>query len=332
MPDGWVLKDDSQSALRTAALERFAAAPEDQSSNGLFMEYFDGAKKFANENPVTSTALAIGIVGGIALLSRGRLAARVLPAVDDVARLATGDAAAIAGKGLLPNAERSLVNGGLLRDVQGNAIPDVLRTRMPVGALTGGETSLQEALASASSAYRADAAKLWALPGSVKATAQDTLHTISRDLVSTRSAITGEALSEKAVGTQLTWLKDLNPALNPVAALDGATVVTYDAAKLTALTGDLRFRHVPQLGEFLGIAKAEQDACLAIQMTDRTRLLGQIFVEQKLATTEAVELAFARQTQWKQSLSQVQQSICAEQSAAFTALRPQATSWVGVKG
>ncbi|MBY0552717.1 MAG: hypothetical protein K2W95_35870 [Candidatus Obscuribacterales bacterium] len=289
-----------------------AADPQEGARESLLAECYESTKDFVEKHPVLSAGIACGVAGGIIYFSRARFLGKAANVLDDAARVSGDQAVRSSGAKIMSSTtERSLVNGGLLRDINGKPLPDILRTAASDVSLEAEGAAFKNALESASAAYERDMLKLWALPRSTTAASGDTLQSLASRLISERAVFTGEAISPKLIATELASLQRLNPLLTQGCVVEASTVATYDVHRLTAIASDLRFRHVPQIGKFLGISEKQVAEALEIQMKDKSRLLGDIFIEQKLATPASVEAAFGRQKQLKEALAETHRRFCA---------------------
>jgi hypothetical protein len=129
---------------------------------------------------------------------------------------------------------------------------------------------------------------------------------VARPLLEKGSSLTtSEALA--ATKAEAERLAALNPALKGVSDLAGAKVTVLDRDHLIKLAGsDLQFKFTPQLGQFLKaggkITEEHIGEAFAVQKGGSKKLLGEILVDLKHATTADVEKAFADQNTVKAAL------------------------------
>jgi len=111
----------------------------------------------------------------------------------------------------------------------------------------------------------------------------------------------------------------LNGGIAADADLAGAGLKILDREAFVKVAEDLQFKHVPQIGQFLKntgrVGEAEIDAALSIQRelakSGERKLLGEILVEQKLASKADVDLAFANQQELKAALKILREKFLA---------------------
>ncbi|MBX9687619.1 MAG: hypothetical protein K2X27_13010 [Candidatus Obscuribacterales bacterium] len=296
----------------------------------ILTEYTSSAFDYARENPLKTAAAVFATAGAIALLSRGRTSARLVPLADDAlvlqATAASGRVEALAikdaGLALSPgvNAERSLANGGFLRDYRNMPIPDLKRADIAAEALLS-ETSLQAAFDAAGQRYTESLSKLYKLPRVAQISPGQSLESIALQNWTARAEISGEMFTQKVLNAEIISLSELNPQLAETAAAgmalpEGAQVRLYDLERLHNLGYEMRFGHVPQLGEIIGLSKAAQNRCVALQMADPAKpRIGEVFKAQGLATEAVLEKGFQRQKALRTRLEALHEKFVSDSSS-----------------
>jgi hypothetical protein len=200
---------------------------------------------------------------------------------------------------------------GNLRTLEGTAIPDVARAGLASDALLAGESAFVRSLDVAKRGYADDLAKLYGMPKEVVGMPGETGLTMAERLVRSRSAITSEKVTGELVERELGRVSNLNAGtILRDTDVSGKTVAVWNADDLAKAAGDLQFKHVPQFGQFLKgtgrISEQQIETALQIQRkipADQPRkLIGDILVENKMATRADVDLAFGRQQEMKTQL------------------------------
>lgn len=307
-----------------------------KSSSNLLSDAYD----FVCEHPVETTVAATAAIGGgLYLLSRGRMAAaataEVLPKVEGAAaKIKAG--ATIEAPGRIEVAARMAdaapaefkAASGSMRTLEGKAIPNIDRAQLAEGALVSGERAFLQSVETAKSGYLRDVDQIWRLPRSIVAGEGATPKAVAEQVLQTRAVITGEKVTADSIAKETTRLTALNGGILPESSIAGQTIRIYDGEALARLSGDLQFKHVPPLGQFLKgtgrITEAQIDEALRIQKAipaDQPRkLIGQILVENKLAVQADVDLAFSRQQLMKSELRGAIKSAKPEIATAIEAV------------
>jgi len=297
-------------------IERFdhTAAPEHSQPTNWFEAAYEGAAHKAKvatdktvnmvkDHPVESAVIAgVAIVGTYALLKgKGdiRLISNEVKSGEGVIGKVVKDAGSEA------NAVKAAFENPTLprKTIDGAAIPDVARPLLEKGS----SLTTPEALAATTKKYEAGLTDLFKLPRETVGEAGQTLDNLAAKTLQSRAGTTGERFTEAATKAEAERLATLNPTLKGVSDLSGAKVTVLDQDHLVKLAGsDLQFKFTPQLGQFLKaggkITEENIAEAFALQKEGNKKLLGEILVDLKHATTADVEQAFTDQNTVKAAL------------------------------
>ncbi|CAN5262685.1 hypothetical protein BH11CYA1_BH11CYA1_02150 [soil metagenome] len=297
-------------------IEKFDHAPDHHSQpTNWFEAAYEGASTnvkgasgkavaMVKEHPVESAVVAgVAVVGAYAML-KGKggfsfLASETRAGEGALAKVVKDGASAEVGA-----VKTAFETPALARKtIDGAAIPDVARPLLEKGsALT-----TPEALAATAKKYESGLSDLFKLPRETVAEAGQSLDDLAAKTLQSRAATTGERFTEMATKAEAERLASLNPSLKGLSDLGGSKVTVLDQDHLVKLAGsDLQFKFTPQLGQFLKaggkITEEHIGEAFAVQKGGSKKLLGEILVDLKHATTADVEQAFADQNTVKAAL------------------------------
>lgn len=152
------------------------------------------------------------------------------------------------------------------------------------------------------------------MPRTVEVAPGETLSGVAKRLLTERSPLTGESVTDAAVATEAARLQSKvggKPRDPPP-----ATVAAYTEAELAALADKAAFRFLPQLGQILKtnglVTEAQIQEALAhqkIQPLDKKPLLGEILEMKGLATAEQITRAFGAQTAARKQLQMFREQV-----------------------
>ena len=297
-------------------IEKFdhKAGPEQHSQpTNWFEAAYDGAAAkvksgadktvtMVKEHPVEAAVVAgVAVVGAYALF-KGKADLRII------------SSEAKAGAAELNGAKAAFESPALQRKtIDGVVIPDVARPLLEKGS----SLTTPEALAATTKKYEAGLTDLFKLPREAVGEAGQGLDQLAAKTLQSRAATTGERFTEAATKAEAERLAALNPTLKGVTDLAGAKVTVLDQDHLIKLAGsDLQFKFTPQLGQFLKaggkITEEHIGEAFAVQKGGSKKLLGEILVDLKHATTADVEQAFADQNTVKAALKAAREAFLAK--------------------
>lgn len=301
-------------------IEKFdhKAAPEQHSQpTNWFEAAYDGAASkvksgadktmtMVKEHPVEAAVVAgVAVVGAYALI-KGKADFRIISS--------EAKAGAEAGAAEIKGAKAAFESPALQRKtIDGVVIPDVARPLLEKGS----SLTTPEALAATTKKYEAGLTDLFKLPRETVGEAGQGLDQLAAKTLQSRAATTGERFTEAATKAEAERLAALNPTLKGVSDLGGAKVTVLDQDHLIKLAGsDLQFKFTPQLGQFLKaggkITEEHIGEAFAVQKGGSKKLLGEILVDLKHATTADVEQAFADQNTVKAALKAAREAFLAK--------------------
>ena len=287
--------------------------PEDRTQGDNRGAWLDDAygktTQYIKEHPVKSAAFAAAAVGGLWYVTRGPGGALTQAVKGE---LAAGGEQATA-RGAVTAAEEFKAGAGNLKTFEGAPIPDLQRAEIAKGALSAGDEAFKASVIKAREGYAADLIRLHALPQTAIGQAGESGLSLAERLVKDRAAITNERVTGDLVNKELTRLSNLNGGqILADTDVSGRTLQVWNKEAFMKAAGDLQFKHVPPIGQFMkgtgNIGEQQIEQALQIQRglpADHPRkLIGQILVDNKLAQQADVDLAFGRQTEMKKELKQ----------------------------
>jgi LysM repeat protein len=192
------------------------------------------------------------------------------------------------------------------------AIPDVERPQ--ITSLIGFDADAKAAqFETAATGYRSSLAKLTELPTHYTIGEEETVPGLAKRVLEERAPITGERITPESIETEATRIRALNPTIDQ--AVGDPLVVVHDGPAISKLAETTRFKHVPQIGQLLkqhGVSEDNIQDAFKLQNSlpkENRPLIGQILVDEKLATKEQVDNAFEHQNSLKAMLKDVQTEV-----------------------
>lgn len=240
--------------------------------------------------------------------------------IASIATLSAIAGAAIIGKRFFSPSASSIASSefraseGLLRGAAGEVLPNIERPF--ISELT--DTAAM--IGKSRDAYGKDLAKLWAQPRTAQALEGESFGQFAERMIAQRAPITGERINAEKIGKELAHLGSINAGgLSEHTIISGQTLNITSREHLVHLAEEMQFKHVPQIGQFLKstgrIGEKDIEAALQIQKAAPTPApkIGEILVNNKLATQSDVDLAFANQTELKDVLKALRTKFLAVQ-------------------
>lgn len=266
--------------------------------------------------------------GAVALISLGA-----------AAKMSAGAAVRTEGRALGTNLGREIVEGDARVSAQAGAeklvakplsagaaaekeavvkqvgeIPNVVR---PQGEALGGKVA-SDAFKQYGDAYKGSLAELKTIPSHYTPSAGESTAQFAERIIKDRGRVTGERVFPDTIEKEVKRLQALNPELEAAGLKEGQQVLVHDQTAMNALADTTMFKHVPQIGQILkrnGVPEEAVEQAFKIQQAippgPNRPLIGQILVDNKLATKEQVDLAFADQNALKDALKAVKREVWA---------------------
>ncbi len=196
------------------------------------------------------------------------------------------------------------------KTVEGAIIPDVVRPMVEKGK----SLVTPEALSEVGKKYAGGLDDLFKLPKQMIVEEGHTVTQVATSALKARGATTGERFTEAAVTAEAERLLILNPALKEATNIGGMKITVLDESHLTKLAGgDLQFKFVPQLGQFLKsggkITEEHISEAMALQKSGNKKMLGEILVDLNHATKADIDAAFTDQNVMKAALKEVREQF-----------------------
>lgn len=193
-------------------------------------------------------------------------------------------------------------------------IPNVVR---PQGEALGGKVA-GDAFKQYGDAYKGSLTELKTIPSHYTPNAGESTAQFAERIIKDRGRVTGERVFPDTIEKEVKRLQALNPELETAGLKEGQQVLVHDQAGMNALADTTMFKHVPQIGQILkrnGVPEEAVEQAFKIQQSippgPNRPLVGQILVDNKLATKEQVDLAFADQNALKDALKAVKKEVWA---------------------
>lgn len=260
--------------------------------------------------------------GAVAVLSLGA-----------AAKMAIGNAARTEGRALTANIGKGIagadgkvvaeklvakpLSGGAVAEKEAvvkqvGEIPNVVR---PQGEALGGKVA-SDAFKQYGDAYKGSLSELKSIPSHYTPAAGESASQFAERIIKDRGRITGERVFPDTVEKEVKRLQALNPQLESAGLKEGQQILVHDQASMSALADTTMFKHVPQIGQILkrnGVPEEAVEQAFKIQQAippgPNRPLIGQILVDNKLATKEQVDLAFADQNALKDALKAIKKEV-----------------------
>jgi hypothetical protein len=141
----------------------------------------------------------------------------------------------------------------------------------------------------------------------------ETVPALAKRVLEDRAPITGERISAESIETEAARIRGLHPTIDQTAG--DQNLLVHDIPTISKLAETTRFKHVPQIGQLLkqhGVSEDNIQEAFRLQNTlpkENRPLIGQILVEQNLASKEQVDQAFGQQNSLKAMLKDVQTEV-----------------------
>ena len=284
-----------------AGKEKFSLSGPDlltPENNSIFKRAGNSAVEFAKEHPVACIIAGVGIV---ALAVKRPWAAEKIVADSVESATKTGAAAELRA------------TGGLLRDAEKNAIPNIERP-----FLTSGSLEVDTMIGKAREAYAGDLIRLLERPHSAKALAGENLAQFSERVFKDRALLTKERLTAETASKELSRISGLNGGLAAEADVSAQMLKVSNPAHFAEVAAEMQFKHVPQIGQFMKasgqISEAQIQAALTEQGKNTSRRIGEILVDlapasEKTAMQASVDLSFSTQNHMKAVLKDLREKF-----------------------
>ena len=187
-------------------------------------------------------------------------------------------------------------------------IPDVVRPELTATAAK----EMPKEFEKAANDYRSSLSDLKRLPSHYELGEAESVSGFAERILQHRAPITGERINPDVISKEVERLSALNSEIT--AATAGQRLLVHDEAALSKLAEVTQFKHVPQLGQMLkqyGVSEESIQDAFKIQNSlpkENRPLIGQVLVDNGLATKEQVDKAFEQQNALKSLLKEVRQA------------------------
>lgn len=303
------------------AASKSASQPQDESYAG---RAYRATLESLKEHPylyaggavaVLSLGAAAKMVMGGAARTEGKALGATLG--REVGEVAATDGANVALKASSEKLIAKPLSGGAVAEKEAvvkqvGEIPNVVR---PQGEALGGKV-VSDAFKPFGDAYKGSLTELKTIPSHYTPAAGESTSQFAERIIKDRGRITGERVFPDTVEKEVKRLQALNPGLESAGLTEGKQVLVHDQSSMSALADTTMFKHVPQIGQILkrnGVPEEAVEQAFKIQQAippgPNRPLIGQILVDNKLATKEQVDLAFADQNALKDALKAIKKEV-----------------------